>query len=648
MAAHEPKSTSSGFLGNSCKALCRSRHYLMMNDLLTLFRRSPAETRSDGELLSAFIGTRDEDAFAELIRRHSPTVWGICRRELSDPTDAEDAFQATFLVLVQRATRLVASPTVGPWLFEVAVRTVANLRRKNSRRVARCVFNPDDIADPRSTCSVTADVDSILLGLSKRYRAALLLCYVEGLTHREAATRLGCSEGTVSSLVSRGLAKLRTKFAGRDPAVVLSLVAVSAPATVATAAVRAAVRLRLSSLTAAADPAVVALAREVLHMFWVRNTAAIGITAAFLLALGFGAGLSLRQDPQALAIDDSPAKKMEQLPSLKTTNLATTMLTSKVAAKQPSVVCYFPKKSEVVGIVGNTVLYRKSLRVSGNGYGVDGDKLVLVGDDFDTDGKQAVTVVDLSTGSIIGKKQLSYKMPPPLRGVTELILVNAKEGKCYFGAIDEANYLKKMLVRADLQDLGVEYYDIGLHVRKTIAIKDDLGFCTSDTVYRYSKPPLTQKDGFDGSGLPKPYFHYLNGSGLYNVDSSNGTVARVADDNLRPLPKQPAPYQLAGARLLPQMVTWDAERRLVISAAFTAEKKTDIQALDVAQGKIVWQKTASGAIDRILLSKSQSVYYMLDSEAKRLNRINLDSLDVTEYASFDDSFSSDAVLIWAR
>ncbi|MGH3242835.1 MAG: RNA polymerase sigma factor, partial [Spirillospora sp.] len=199
-----------------------------MDRLATLFHRA-ADPRPDGELLAAFLDERDGDAFAELVRRHGPTIWGVCRRALPDLADAEDAFQATFLVLVRRASRLVATPTVGPWLFEVAVRTAANARRKNSRRRALFEGLPDAVADPRPATAPATDLDTILHGLPERYRAVLLMCYLEGLTHREAAGRLGCAEGTVSSLVSRGLAKLRTKFAGREPAAVLAVAGVAVP-----------------------------------------------------------------------------------------------------------------------------------------------------------------------------------------------------------------------------------------------------------------------------------------------------------------------------------------------------------------------------------------------------------------------------------
>jgi RNA polymerase sigma factor (sigma-70 family) len=270
-----------------------------MDRFATLLRRAGHDPRLDGDLLAAFLAGRDESAFAELVRRHGPLVWGVCRRALPDPADAEDAFQATFLVLVRRARRLVTAPTVGPWLLQVARLTARNARRKNARRLARFTSLPDSAPAPQLAPALPVDLDAVLLGLPDRCRAAVLLCHLEGLTHREAADRLGCPEGTVSSLVSRGLAQLRERFAGRVPAAVLAAAVAAAPVGVAEAAVRSAAASRLASLSAAAPSAVVALTREVLRMFWIRKATAAGFVGLLLLGVGFGAGLSVRQSPDA-------------------------------------------------------------------------------------------------------------------------------------------------------------------------------------------------------------------------------------------------------------------------------------------------------------------------------------------------------------
>jgi len=138
----------------------------------------------------------------------------------------------------------------------------------------------------------------VLLGLPERCRAAVLLTHLEGLTHREAAARLGCAEGTVSSLVSRGLARLRARL-GAEVAL-----GIAVPATLADAAVRSATAVQLASASASS------LAREVLRMFWVRKATAAGFATVVLLAAGFGAGMAVRQVPDAAGQDkEAPAVK---------------------------------------------------------------------------------------------------------------------------------------------------------------------------------------------------------------------------------------------------------------------------------------------------------------------------------------------------
>ena len=88
-----------------------------MTRIITFVARLAVDPRADGALLAAFLESRDEAAFAELVRRHGGVVWAACRRSLPDATDAEDAFQATFLVLVRRAPRLTTALTIGPWLL---------------------------------------------------------------------------------------------------------------------------------------------------------------------------------------------------------------------------------------------------------------------------------------------------------------------------------------------------------------------------------------------------------------------------------------------------------------------------------------------------------------------------------------------------
>ncbi|AWM41831.1 ECF RNA polymerase sigma factor SigE [Gemmata obscuriglobus] len=100
-------------------------------------RRAARADATDGELVARFAGTGDPDAFAQLVRRHGPTVLAVCRRVTGHRHEAEDAFQATFLVLARRASELDSPDTVGGWLFGVAVNTARAARRRSARRAAR-------------------------------------------------------------------------------------------------------------------------------------------------------------------------------------------------------------------------------------------------------------------------------------------------------------------------------------------------------------------------------------------------------------------------------------------------------------------------------------------------------------------------------
>ena len=287
-----------------------------MTRLFDLWRRAaaPAADRTpDPDLLARFLRHRDEAAFAALVDRHGPLVYGACRRLLPDPADAEDAFQATFLVLVRRGPQLAGRP-LGPWLHQVAVWTARNLRRRNAGRqsLTRPLDGTEAVPAPVPN-DVRLDVDAALSILPRKYRVPLVLCHLQGWTRKDAAEHLGCCESTLSSLLTRGLARLRRRFAGGEPAVVLAAAgSLAVPAALSAAAIRTAVRYRSSSLSAAASPAVADLTHGVLRMFWVKKLAFAGVVLAAvgMIGLGFWAGSDSgpRATAQAPTADDPKAK----------------------------------------------------------------------------------------------------------------------------------------------------------------------------------------------------------------------------------------------------------------------------------------------------------------------------------------------------
>src|SRR5262249_51181418 len=154
-------------------------------------------------------------AFAALLRRHGPMVLGVCRRLVSNASDAEDAFQATFLVLARKAASVVPRELVGNWLYGVAYRTALKAEALSARRraVERQVEAVPD--PPTSPEQVGRDLrpllDRELERLPAKYRVPVVLCDLEGRTRREVAGQLGIPEGTLSSR----LAAARKLLAGR-------------------------------------------------------------------------------------------------------------------------------------------------------------------------------------------------------------------------------------------------------------------------------------------------------------------------------------------------------------------------------------------------------------------------------------------------
>ena len=175
---------------------------------------------SDKELLDRFTASRDsagELAFATLVARHGPMVLSVCRRMLRDPHETEDAFQATFLVLVRKRSGIRVGKSLGPWLYGVSVRVARRARNNASRK--RWIGLDDAIARPALAQTSAADpelrdaIEDLLAELPANYRAAIVLCYREGLTHEEAAGRLQCPVGTVRSRLARGRAILKDRLA---------------------------------------------------------------------------------------------------------------------------------------------------------------------------------------------------------------------------------------------------------------------------------------------------------------------------------------------------------------------------------------------------------------------------------------------------
>jgi RNA polymerase sigma factor (sigma-70 family) len=174
---------------------------------------------SDARLLERFVGQHDSSAFAVLLRRHGPMVLAVCRQVLGQAQDVEDAFQAAFLVLVRRAATVRKYESLASWLYGVALRTARQARRDMSRRLLRerrAAVDPVQTPHDDLTWSeVRAVLYEEIERLPERYRAPLVLCYLEGQTNSRAARQLGVPVGSLSKRLGRARGLLRGRLLRR-------------------------------------------------------------------------------------------------------------------------------------------------------------------------------------------------------------------------------------------------------------------------------------------------------------------------------------------------------------------------------------------------------------------------------------------------
>ncbi len=174
---------------------------------------------TDASLLQDFVAVRDEAAFEAVLRRYGPMVWRVCREVLQNPHDAEDAYQATFLVLVRNAGSIRNQDALGRWLYETSFRIAVRVRSQTSRRQAKQRQGVEMLAGRAGEDAEDLDlrpaVHAELNRLPSKLRDPILLCYFEGLTVEDAARRLQCPLGTLKGRLSRGRELLRSRLTRR-------------------------------------------------------------------------------------------------------------------------------------------------------------------------------------------------------------------------------------------------------------------------------------------------------------------------------------------------------------------------------------------------------------------------------------------------
>ena len=195
-----------------------------LRHLETLFHAGTIVGLGDAQLLDRFASRRDEAAeiaFAALVERHGPMVLRVCREVLRDPHEAQDAFQATFLILARKSASIRRRDSLGPWLHGVALRvsacarSAAARRRTHERRRAE-ITTP--LLGPTDGGEEGAMLHEEIGRLPEKYRTPVVLCYLEGLTHDQAAQKLRWPVGTVRSRLSGARERLRSRLVRRGVA----------------------------------------------------------------------------------------------------------------------------------------------------------------------------------------------------------------------------------------------------------------------------------------------------------------------------------------------------------------------------------------------------------------------------------------------
>jgi len=298
-----------------------------MNRVLLHLRRVVEphdDTTTDSQLLERFLRTRDEAAFELLVRRHGPMVLGVCRRIAGNLHDAEDAFQATFLVLARRAAAVSPRELLPGWLYGVAWRTARKARTASSRRRSREQPMKDTLQPAALPAEPTDDLqallDAELAGLPDHQRSAVVLCDVQGRTLRDAARQLGIPVSTLSNRLGAARRTLARRLGRRG--IALSAAAIGAtlgrqgalanipPALLASTVDAAACSAAGIVNAGAVSPAVEALTEGVLKMMMLgkpKNLTAM-VLSLLVLVVGFGAATlpTLRGSPDEEAAPPKP------------------------------------------------------------------------------------------------------------------------------------------------------------------------------------------------------------------------------------------------------------------------------------------------------------------------------------------------------
>jgi RNA polymerase sigma factor (sigma-70 family) len=334
---------------------------------------------TDGELLERYLAGREDAAFAALVRRHGPMVLAVCRRIVRDPHDADDAFQATFLVLVRRAASIKPCERVGAWLYGVAYRTALKAKAMSQRRRSKQQPLADVPAPPLPGDSEwLALLDREIQRLPDKYRLPIVLCDLEGKTRKQAAATLGWPEGTVATRLRDGRALVQKRLARHGLAVTgaaatfawgQALSAITVPAPLCTTTIQLASVFASGKAAGLVPLNILALAEGVLQAMMV--TKLKNATALVALVALLGAGLHGLSGQGVPAVDATPVEQRQApdtpAPIVPPAEAALEENNGKLPTTPPPVQALVSIDKDKVIVRTNQPVYRRRQVVDSNG-----------------------------------------------------------------------------------------------------------------------------------------------------------------------------------------------------------------------------------------------------------------------------------------
>jgi RNA polymerase sigma factor (sigma-70 family) len=408
----------------------------VLHHLRTLATAEAGRDLSDTELLERFRCRREETAFAILLQRHGPMVLGVCRRVLDNLQDAEDAFQATFLVLVRNASSIRKGQSLASWLYGVAQRVAIKARKQAASRRTReqhvTAMAHTESIDELTWQELRPILDQELAALPEKYRAPLVLRYLEGKSCEQVAQELGVARSTASDRMKQGLQLLRHRFAERGIELTAALVAIvlgqkttaAVPALLTLTTVRSATLLLSRPVVASALVSARALGlAQGVTMSLTMNKAKIA--AVFLLLAGAltASGVALlqrtadpsanqaRTTPQPLSVAAGP-----QDPIRSPFVLTPRETTSVAMKKRPAFVAFTPASNTLaaVGPSGEVMPWNLATGEPGQPRQLPGGKVIGLSPDGSiaaTANRNDVTIVEVATGRTIAQLQTAGEPP---------------------------------------------------------------------------------------------------------------------------------------------------------------------------------------------------------------------------------------------